>query len=98
MKLVRSILSVALAGYALSAMAALPGDEAAAKQTVIDDYAVWATHEVARYRRRWTNDDLILGNGEISNLVQDVADPRTHSQAWWGRRQWRVCFRRRTRR
>ncbi|MDA3912759.1 hypothetical protein [Oleiagrimonas sp.] len=84
MKLVRSILLAALAGYALSAMAALPGDEAAAKQTVYDDNAAWATHDVVRYRRRWTNEDLILDNGEISNLDQDVADLRTHPQAWWG--------------
>lgn len=81
----RFILLVALAVFSMTAAAADSADAAAAKRTIVDYYAAWAAHDVARYRSLCTPDYLILDDGEISNLDQDMAYLRAHPEAWKGR-------------
>lgn len=81
----RFILMVALAVLPAAAMAADSGEVSAAKQTIVDYYAAWAVHDVARYRSLCTPDYMILDNGEMSNLAEDVAYLRSHPEAWRGR-------------
>lgn len=84
-KLGRFILMVALAVLPVAAMAVDSGAASAAKQTIVDYYAAWATHDIARYRSLCTPDYLILDNGEMSDLDQDIAYLRAHPKAWRGR-------------
>lgn len=81
----RFILAVALAVLPAAAMAVDSGAVSAAKQTIVDYYAAWAAHDIARYRSLCTSDYLILDNGEMSNLDQDIAYLRAHPEAWRGR-------------
>jgi len=83
MNVVRVLLAMLLPMVSASAIAA--DDASAATQTIVAYYAAWAAHDVARYRNLCTPDYLILDNGEISNLDQDVAYLRAHPEAWRGR-------------
>jgi ketosteroid isomerase-like protein len=85
MNLVRAALLTALAVFSMAASAADSADASAAKQTIVDYYAAWAAHDIARYRSLCTPDYLILDNGEISDLDQDIAYLRAHPEAWRGR-------------
>jgi cytochrome c553/ketosteroid isomerase-like protein len=85
MHAIRFITLTVLAAFAMTTMAASGDDLAAAKRTIIDYYAAWAAHDVARYRSLCTDDYLILDNGEMSDLDQDLADLRSHPDAWRGR-------------
>jgi cytochrome c553/ketosteroid isomerase-like protein len=85
MVVIRLILLAVLAVVPKVAMAASPEDAAAAKRTIVDYYAAWAAHDVARYRSLCTDDYLILDNGEMSNRDQDIAYLRAHPEAWRGR-------------
>lgn len=83
MNVVRVLLAMLLPMVSASAIAA--DDASAARQTIVAYYAAWAAHDIARYRSLCTPDYLILDNGEISNLDQDVAYLRAHPEAWRGR-------------
>jgi ketosteroid isomerase-like protein len=85
MNLVRAALLTALAVFSMAASAADSADAAAARRTIVDYYAAWAAHDVARYRSLCTSDYLILDNGEMSDLDQDIAYLRAHPEAWRGR-------------
>lgn len=85
MNLVRAVLLTTLAAFSMVAAAEDSADVAAAKQTIVDYYAAWAAHDVARYRSLCTPDYLILDDGEMSNLDQDIAYLRAHPEAWRGR-------------
>jgi ketosteroid isomerase-like protein len=85
MRTCRIILSFALVAWAAVAMAGDPGQVAAARQTIVGYYAAWAAHDIARYRSLCTPDYLILDDGEMSDLEQDIAYLRAHPEAWRGR-------------
>lgn len=84
-RVIRCLLLAALAVLPLTTLAAHADDVAAARQTIVDYYAAWATHDLPRYRGLCTHDYLILDNGEMSNLEQDIAYLRAHPEAWRGR-------------
>ncbi len=71
--------------FPILVVAANTNDVSRAKQTIVDYYAAWAAHDVARYRSLCTSDYLILDNGEMSYLDQDIAYLRAHPEAWRGR-------------
>src|SRR5690348_18346944 len=81
----RFILMVALAVLPAAAMAVDSAAASAAKQTIADYYAAWAAHDIARYRSLCAPDYLILDNGEMSDLDQDIVYLRVHPEAWRGR-------------
>jgi ketosteroid isomerase-like protein len=83
MTIVKVILAMLLTVASATTIAA--DDVSAAQQTIVAYYAAWAAHDIARYRSLCTPDYLILDNGEISNLDQDIAYLGAHPEAWRGR-------------
>lgn len=59
---------------------AVSDDETAARHSIVDYYAAWAAHDVARYRSLCTDDYLVVEDGRIIDLEQDLEWLRLH--AW----------------